>query len=39
VNLNAVINSTNNLPVTGIYNVHETTVSKRMAKAEEHYIN
>ncbi len=39
VNLNAVINSTNNLPITGIYNIHETTVSKRMAKAEEHYIN
>ena len=35
VNLNAVINMTNNLPLTSIYNA----TTQETAKAEEHYIN
>ena len=39
VNMNAVINTSTNLPLPTIYNKWETVPSKRNSKAEEHYIN
>jgi hypothetical protein len=39
VNMNAVINTSTNLPLATIYNKWETVPSKKNSKAEEHYIN
>lgn len=39
VNLNSVINTNTELPLTGIYNTFETDASYKTAKAEEHYVN
>ena len=39
VNLNSVISTSTQLPITGIYNKFESDTNRRIAKAEEHYIN
>lgn len=39
VYLNAVINSNTNLPLENLYNKWEPDNSKKLSKAEEHYVN